>query len=516
MKTTMNKKNRKTLITSLVGGVIAFLLILVFSSDVLAIIPKPLSIKGDPDAGISRFQLSPKQDFLDNNYLKDTLGSNFRVKGSSVFDNITLLGNAFFNQKLYVGFDSPGAAEAGGNNAELQINGNLVIQELAHPDCISDPSTCAGIPDTTLHANDFGVLVRGDNAVATPLPPTAINGTCNNSTQNACTTGTLNDIADSGTDYLWECTGENGGTTDSCSKAIPSTSTTIGCTTTPDKCLISGSETPSTSVSDTAGEYLWNCNTGGTTECSRFKPDSSTTLTIFDEGSAGEWTINSNPSGVSRDPVVTTTSTADSGSQSANGIQNGTNVVAFSLTNSTEYNLVDFEEISFAIKLKEPISTANYIFIDFMDGIVSSHSKSKLFNHGDYGFDANSTAWQTITIPVSEFLLENHARGEMKGFPKSFNGIEIYPFISDTATRSVWDGYYIDNVKIKLANVNGMCTSFASNLDYITSETEDRCLKGYYNSVSDTATEYKWECLIYGPYDGGYTIDSTTSCSLAK
>jgi hypothetical protein len=47
-----------------------------------------------------------------------------------------------------------------------------------------------------------------------------VNGVCG-ATNNACTSGTLNDIADSGTNYLWNCTGLNGGTDASCSLAKP-------------------------------------------------------------------------------------------------------------------------------------------------------------------------------------------------------------------------------------------------------------------------------------------------------
>ncbi len=51
--------------------------------------------------------------------------------------------------------------------------------------------------------------------------PTPVNGQCG-ATQNSCTAGTLNDIADNSTHYLWQCTGLNGGTTASCSLAKPS------------------------------------------------------------------------------------------------------------------------------------------------------------------------------------------------------------------------------------------------------------------------------------------------------
>jgi hypothetical protein len=55
---------------------------------------------------------------------------------------------------------------------------------------------------------------------------TAVNGACDNSTKNACTTGTFTDIADSSSSYLWECVGAHTGTTDECS--IMKMTTTLG------------------------------------------------------------------------------------------------------------------------------------------------------------------------------------------------------------------------------------------------------------------------------------------------
>ena len=52
--------------------------------------------------------------------------------------------------------------------------------------------------------------------------PVAVNGVCGN-TNNVCISGTLQDIQDSATDYLWNCVGANGGTTASCSLPLQST-----------------------------------------------------------------------------------------------------------------------------------------------------------------------------------------------------------------------------------------------------------------------------------------------------
>jgi len=61
-----------------------------------------------------------------------------------------------------------------------------------------------------------------------------IHGVCDESVTNGCSSGTLNDILDSPTDYLWECVGQPPGTTDSCSERIPVTcdcNSCLDCTT---------------------------------------------------------------------------------------------------------------------------------------------------------------------------------------------------------------------------------------------------------------------------------------------
>ena len=49
------------------------------------------------------------------------------------------------------------------------------------------------------------------------------NGVCDNSTRNICSAGTITNEGDDGTNYTWDCEGIYGGSTDSCSMAIPPT-----------------------------------------------------------------------------------------------------------------------------------------------------------------------------------------------------------------------------------------------------------------------------------------------------
>ncbi|MCB9810434.1 hypothetical protein H6781_02475 [Candidatus Nomurabacteria bacterium] len=52
------------------------------------------------------------------------------------------------------------------------------------------------------------------------LPLPVVNGSCG-ATNNACTSGSLNNIPDTATDYLWNCNGSGGGSNASCSLPIP-------------------------------------------------------------------------------------------------------------------------------------------------------------------------------------------------------------------------------------------------------------------------------------------------------
>jgi len=68
------------------------------------------------------------------------------------------------------------------------------------------------------------------NYTSTSVTPSPVNGLCG-TVVNICTAGISVDIADSATDYRWNCAGTNGGSTASCSLTIP---------TTPDEVDISG------------------------------------------------------------------------------------------------------------------------------------------------------------------------------------------------------------------------------------------------------------------------------------
>ena len=109
-----------------------------------------------------------------------------------------------------------------------------------------------------------------DCSIAKPLP---INGSCNESENNGCHEGsTLNDQADSNTHYNWQCIGSNGGTTDDCSIAKP-----LPINGSCNESQNNGCHESSTlnNQADSNTHYNWQCvgaNGGTTDDCSIAKP----------------------------------------------------------------------------------------------------------------------------------------------------------------------------------------------------------------------------------------------------
>ena len=109
------------------------------------------------------------------------------------------------------------------------------------------------IYNRALSAMEVTDLYNLGNGGTTP-PSTPTNGSCG-TTVNSCTSGTLQDIADSETQYFWNCNGSNGGANASCSLPI----TTIPDTTPP---VISSIQ--STSITQTGATIAYIIKQDGT------------------------------------------------------------------------------------------------------------------------------------------------------------------------------------------------------------------------------------------------------------
>ena len=138
----------------------------------------------------------------------------------------------------------------------------------------------------TLSYGLSSVAVGGLTSINFAVP---INGTCGALTQNNCTAGLLNDIADNSTSYLWQCNGLYLGTNSSCSLNIPVNGT---CGATQNNCTLGTLNNPTTNSSS----YLWQClglYNGQNASCSSIKPSYLVNVTI-----SGNGTVTSNPTGI--------------------------------------------------------------------------------------------------------------------------------------------------------------------------------------------------------------------------
>ncbi len=141
--------------------------------------------------------------------------------------------------------------------------------------CSAGDSDDAAVADTATLYKWHCVGEHGGTTARNCQKAIPINGVCDNNQRNSCSAGTANDaaIADTNTLYKWHCVGLNGGTTvRNCQKAIPingvcDNSKQNGCTT----------GTPSDAAADdTSTHYKWYClgSNGGTiaTDCEKAKP----------------------------------------------------------------------------------------------------------------------------------------------------------------------------------------------------------------------------------------------------
>ncbi|MEC8466799.1 MAG: Hint domain-containing protein, partial [Pseudomonadota bacterium] len=101
---------------------------------------------------------------------------------------------------------------------------------------------------------------------------TPVNGSCG-STANTCSAGDYDaSPADTSTQYLWTCNGQNGGSNASCSKTKPVTPVNGSCGSTANTCSAGDYDA---SPADTSTQYLWTCNGqngGSDASCTKAKP----------------------------------------------------------------------------------------------------------------------------------------------------------------------------------------------------------------------------------------------------
>ena len=130
-----------------------------------------------------------------------------------------------------------------------------------------------------------------------------VNGACNNSQRNACSSGTANDavIADTSTHHTWHCVGTNGGTTaTNCQKARPAGNGLCD-NSLRNSCLAGTANAQA--VPDTQTHYRWQCDgiNGGRADTCQ--------IAIAVNGVCNNSVRNSCSAGTANDAAIVDTST---------------------------------------------------------------------------------------------------------------------------------------------------------------------------------------------------------------
>ena len=173
-------------------------------------------------------------------------------------------------------------------NCQKAIPINGVCDNSKQNGCTTGTPSDAAADDTGTHYKWYCVGING-GAIATDCEKAKpINGVCDNTRRNGCSAGTVNDIAivDTNTLYKWQCEGQHGGSTvTDCEK----TKSIDGvCDYTRNRVNRCQNGTTLNDIDDTDTLYKWQCvglNGGRTLTCSRPKVDCSFHKYICDKGS---------------------------------------------------------------------------------------------------------------------------------------------------------------------------------------------------------------------------------------
>jgi hypothetical protein len=117
----------------------------------------------------------------------------------------------------------------------------------------------------------LGVNGGANSAICTSaISQTQVNGICGTTAQNICTAGTFLDLTDTATNYVWQCTGSNGGSSPQCTFPIPQAPPAGGDVYFNSNCSTNGNGASWACASSAGGTGAFNNTTtvgGKTTSC---------------------------------------------------------------------------------------------------------------------------------------------------------------------------------------------------------------------------------------------------------
>tara|TARA_Y100000296_G_scaffold2588_1_gene3672 strand:+ start:18095 stop:20560 length:2466 start_codon:yes stop_codon:yes gene_type:complete len=175
-------------------------------------------------------------------------------------------------------------------SAVYKCSGNTWVEQSSSGSCSTTPTPVTGVcgsnhdgcskgvwQDGTDTASQYKWTCLGQNGgsdtnCTKAKAVTPVNGSCG-STANTCSAGDYDsNPIDSSTQYKWTCTGKNGGSDASCTKAKPMTPVNGSCGSTANTC--SAGDYDSNPI-DSSTQYKWTCtgkNGGSDASCTKAKP----------------------------------------------------------------------------------------------------------------------------------------------------------------------------------------------------------------------------------------------------
>ena len=156
-----------------------------------------------------------------------------------------------------------------GSDDSSGIIGIKKIQTSGFLDTYVNPNASGNESQTLTPLSNINSTVQDSN---TQDNSQSVNGRCDGNVVNGCSAGSLSDVSDNSSHYRWLCVGLNGGGDASCSKVIPLGPVNGVC----DVSRVNGCSSGGFSdVSDNSSHYLWECaglNGGSGDSCESVKP----------------------------------------------------------------------------------------------------------------------------------------------------------------------------------------------------------------------------------------------------
>ena len=375
--------------------------------------------------------------------------------------------------------------------------------------CSGDQSLCDGVWDVcstgsqsrAVSCQDSTGLVVNDSLCTSAKPDETqsciadVNGVCDNSIENECTAGSLNDIGDSSSEYLWQCVGTGTGSTDSCSLAIPATNGS--CSPTLNSCYAGTFN----DVADTTTNYQWQCegiNGGTTANCAK--------TIIPTNGSCGT-ARNTCTDGTVNDAAIADTATEYL--WRCDGVNGGTNSDTCSKLKSVEYCKWYVATSEYQTQPANSDSTGCINGATYSD-YTDSYGEFTWKCAGATGTDTCSVDRQSMCVSYG-----TSTKYESQPATNDATGCHYGTYSDDTdylpyqeyLARWKWrcsDGQVEHQCNItRVDYIDGTCKDYTGDqTSQPATNTETGCLTGTFAELADNDYYFKWTCnAINGGFD---------------